>query len=89
MKRLLVLSFAVVVLGAGLYALLSKILTPRPIAVATVRRGPVITTIVVATHDPRMAARTERVIYLVDGRVRDDGPSPEVLERVGAQTKSR
>lgn len=38
-------------------------------------------TIVVVTHDPHMASRTDRTIRLVDGRIVDDGPSREVLAR--------
>ncbi len=37
-------------------------------------------TIVVVTHDPRMAAKTQRVIELVDGRIVADGPPSEVLK---------
>jgi len=40
-------------------------------------------TIVVVTHDPHMAARTARVVRIVDGRIVDDGPTREVLERMG------
>jgi len=32
---------------------------------------------VVVTHDPRLAARCERVVHLVDGRIVSDGPRPE------------
>jgi len=40
-------------------------------------------TIVVVTHDPRLAARTQRIIRLQDGRIVDDGPPREVLARAG------
>jgi len=40
-------------------------------------------TIVVVTHDARLAARTQRIVRLQDGRVVDDGPPREVLERAG------
>jgi lipoprotein-releasing system ATP-binding protein len=32
------------------------------------------TSFLVVTHDPRMAARCDRVIELVDGRIAHDGP---------------
>jgi lipoprotein-releasing system ATP-binding protein len=41
-------------------------------------------TIVVVTHDPRLAARTQRIVRLQDGGVVDDGPPREVLARAGA-----
>lgn len=37
------------------------------------------TTFLVVTHDPRLAARCDRVIELVDGRVNQDGPAEVVL----------
>lgn len=40
-------------------------------------------TIVVVTHDPRLAARTQRIIRLQDGRIVDDGAPREVLARAG------
>jgi lipoprotein-releasing system ATP-binding protein len=40
-------------------------------------------TIVVVTHDPRLAARTNRIVRLQDGVVVDDGPPHEVLARAG------
>ena len=40
-------------------------------------------TIVVVTHDPRLAARTQRIIRLMDGRIVDDGKPAEVLARAG------
>jgi len=40
-------------------------------------------TIVVVTHDARLAARTQRIVRLQDGRVVDDGPPRAVLERAG------
>ena len=42
------------------------------------------TTLLVVTHDPRLAARCDRCIRLVDGRVVADGPSSEVLKNVTA-----
>ena len=36
-------------------------------------------TIVVVTHEPEVAAATERVVVLRDGRVVADGPPPAVL----------
>jgi lipoprotein-releasing system ATP-binding protein len=33
------------------------------------------TSFLVVTHDPRLAARCDRVIELVDGRVESDGPA--------------
>jgi lipoprotein-releasing system ATP-binding protein len=41
-------------------------------------------TIVVVTHDLELAARTHRMIRLVDGRVVDDGATADVMERVHA-----
>jgi ABC-type lipoprotein export system ATPase subunit len=38
-------------------------------------------TIVVVTHDPRLAARTQRIVRLQDGGIVDDGPPREVLAR--------
>ncbi|MBK9975553.1 MAG: ABC transporter ATP-binding protein [Planctomycetes bacterium] len=46
-------------------------------------------TIVVVTHDLDMAARTQRIIRIVDGRIMDDGPTQEVLERHKAQAMAR
>jgi len=40
-------------------------------------------TIVVVTHDPRLAARTRRIVRLQDGRIVDDGAPNEVLARAG------
>jgi ABC-type lipoprotein export system ATPase subunit len=40
-------------------------------------------TIVVVTHDPRLAARTQRIVRLQDGTVVDDGPPRAVLARAG------
>jgi lipoprotein-releasing system ATP-binding protein len=39
-------------------------------------------TIVVVTHDPSMAARADRIIRILDGRIVDDGPREEVLARL-------
>ncbi len=42
-------------------------------------------TVVVATHDPALARRADRVVVLEDGRVVQDGPPRRVLpQRVGA-----
>ena len=46
-------------------------------------------TVVLATHDPVLASRCERVVRLLDGRVVDDVSVPqhdggeELLERIG------
>ncbi|MHC4840214.1 MAG: ABC transporter ATP-binding protein [Planctomycetota bacterium] len=40
-------------------------------------------TIIVVTHDPNMAARTDRMIRLVDGNVVEDGPTKSVLSKMG------
>lgn len=39
------------------------------------------TTFLVVTHDPRLAARCDRVIELVDGRIAHDGPPPAPADR--------
>jgi ABC-type lipoprotein export system ATPase subunit len=46
-------------------------------------------TIVVVTHDPRLAARTQRIVRLRDGVVVDDGPPREVLARAEAPVDRR
>ena len=43
-------------------------------------------TIVVVTHDPRLAARTQRIIRLQDGRIVDDGKPRDVLARAGERS---
>jgi ABC-type lipoprotein export system ATPase subunit len=40
-------------------------------------------TIVVVTHDPRLASRTRRIVRLKDGAVVDDGAPRDVLARAG------
>ena len=42
-------------------------------------------TFVVVTHDLNLAARTNRIIRLVDGEVVDDGPTGDVMERIQGQ----
>ena len=38
------------------------------------------TSFLVVTHDPRLAARCDRVIELVDGRIARDAPAPRNAE---------
>ena len=45
-------------------------------------------TFVVVTHDLNLAARTERIIRLVDGEVVDDGPTADVMARMQGQPTS-
>jgi lipoprotein-releasing system ATP-binding protein len=44
------------------------------------------TAFLVVTHDPRLAARCDRVIELVDGRIRSDRPGPSVPARQGDES---
>ena len=37
------------------------------------------TAFIVVTHDPRLAARCDRIIELVDGRIASDRPNAAVL----------
>lgn len=41
------------------------------------------TAFLIVTHDPRMAARCDRVIELVDGRIERDGPPPQAEADAG------
>jgi lipoprotein-releasing system ATP-binding protein len=42
------------------------------------------TSFLVVTHDPRLAARCDRLVELIDGRVARDGPVPRGGESAGA-----
>jgi ABC-type multidrug transport system ATPase subunit len=39
------------------------------------------TTFLIVTHDPRLAARCDRIIELVDGRIVADRPNPHPARR--------